>query len=358
MSEATGSRQLVQRGPVATTRRNVRTLFTSVTACGKAMTPAKLSQSTGIYQDEAHGSSSLINTCLRNTEVSSLLIPVHFRYIYVELRVFLLSRYLFQPHGCHLPPLDAHKAAACLSNKRLILIGDSLAWSQFESLACLLGPIAHSTNSSRLFDVKHFHKFEDSKYRGDLLLPDNASVHMRGMNRFDRERWPAWVNALGGMHKNDILLVNFGAHYTLGSLEDYKTEMQQVILGELRRLPCTVYWREYAPAHFGGPSGKFMHDYNLKTCAPAEVGETEYDRVAKRILVECGAACSHMRWLPIFGPSLARHGSHTGDHIPDKARGFWVRALHHDCRHFCLNVVDLWNQILFASMCSPASAQA
>lgn len=88
--------------------------------------------------------------------------------------MFLLSRYRFQPHGCHLPPLDAQKAAACLSNRRLILIGDSLAWSHFESLACLLGPMALSTNSSRLFDVKHFHKLRTRSTGGtcsSLAMP-------------------------------------------------------------------------------------------------------------------------------------------------------------------------------------------
>ena len=219
----------------------------------------------------------------------------------------------------------------------------------------MLSKIAVSANSSRIFDAQHFHKWQDSKYRGDMTLPGNASIHMRGMNKFDKQRWQAWAKDLGGLRSSDILVVNFGAHYTEGSMEDYQAEMQSLILGELRKLPCTVYWREYSPVHFGGPTGKFYHNISITACGPATLGETEYNEQTQRILNECGAACAHIRWLPIFGPSLARYGSHAGDHIPDKARGFWLHALHHDCRHFCLNVVDVWNQILFGMMCNPAS---
>ena len=219
----------------------------------------------------------------------------------------------------------------------------------------MLSWVAVSSNSKRVFDAQNFHKFEDSKYRGDLTLPYNATVHMRGMNKWDTKRWQAWVSELGGLGRSDILVVNFGAHYTEGTWEEYQSTMQEIILGELRKLPCTIYWREYSPVHFGGESGKFYHNISIDACVPAAKGETEYNRYTKNLIRKCGAACAHIKWLPIFGPSLARHGSHAGDHIPNKARGYWVRALHHDCRHFCLNVVDLWNQILFAMMCRPAS---
>ena len=270
----------------------------------------------------------------------------------------LLLRYRFVADGCQLPAFNARQVSKCLSNKRLILIGDSLMWSQFESLACMLSREAVSSQSYMLFDAKHFHKFEDSKYRGDMRLPNNASVHMRGMNKFDMNRWQAWVSELGGLRPEDVLVVNFGAHYTEGTVEEYQRTMREVILGVLRKLPCTVIWREYSPVHFGGPSGKFFHNITISACVPAAVGETEYNEYTVSLLRRCGAACAHIRWLPVFGPSLGRHGSHAGDHIPEKARGYWIHALHHDCRHFCLNVVNLWNQILFGMICSPASALA
>lgn len=113
----------------------------------------------------------------------------------------------------------------------------------------------------------------------------------------------------------------FGAHYTKGGLDDYKIQIRTV-MAELKRLPCPVCWREYAPAHFDGPSGRFQRDTSLNVCAHAEVGETEYNAVTRQLLRECGAACSHIRWLPIWDVYLPRHGSHAENHVPDKARGF------------------------------------
>lgn len=274
--------------------------------------------------------------------------------------ICLSFRFLFQPDSCTLHKYNGRQAAVCLRNKRLILIGDSMAWSQFESLACMLGPGAIAVNGTRMMDAKHFMQFQDSKYRGDLLLPGNASVHMRGINKFDDgARWRNWLRDLGGLSSTDVLVVNWGSHYTLhGSFEDYKQEMQRIILGELRQLPCQIYWREYSPTHFGGPSGKFTHDPNVKACAPAETGETEYNDWTRQVLANCEAACAHIRLLPIWGPSLGRFGSHAGDHIPEKNFGFWVKAVRHDCRHFCLNVLDVWNQILLNMMCSPAVVRA
>jgi hypothetical protein len=51
--------------------------------------------------------------------------------------------------------------------------------------------------------------------------------------------------------------------------------------------------------------------------------------------------------LPIFDLSLPRYDSHHGSfgrgRFDDKAT---------DCRHFCNNVVDVWNTVFFNMLCA------
>ena len=61
----------------------------------------------------------------------------------------------------------------------------------------------------------------------------------------------------------------------------------------------------------------------------------------------CGGPCAKIRVLPIFDLSLPRFDSHHGSfgrgRFDDKAT---------DCRHFCNNVVDVWNTVFFNMLCS------
>ena len=71
----------------------------------------------------------------------------------------------FLPQDCEFGTFTPQDAAACLGGSRkLLFIGDSLTWSQFESMACFLGPVTQQTKGTRLFDAANFVKFTHSKY--------------------------------------------------------------------------------------------------------------------------------------------------------------------------------------------------
>lgn len=55
---------------------------------------------------------------------------------------------VFQPHSCDLAPWDAAAFGQCVKGKRLIFIGDSTTRQQFQSLACLLGPVTAAAHGS------------------------------------------------------------------------------------------------------------------------------------------------------------------------------------------------------------------
>lgn len=65
----------------------------------------------------------------------------------------------------------------------------------------------------------------------------------------------------------------------------------------------------------------------------------------RNLLKTCGSECSNIHMLPIYHLSLAMHNSHHGSF----GRGRRDRAV--DCRHWCDNVLDVWNQVLYNELC-------
>lgn len=80
-------------------------------------------------------------------------------------------------------------------------------------------------------------------------------------------------------------------------------------------------------------------------CSPASVGEFWFREHVVSVLKECGEPCKNIRLLPIFDLTLARFDSHHGTFGRGKDTGYT------DCRHFCVNVVDWWNIVLYSMMC-------
>ena len=75
------------------------------------------------------------------------------------------------------------------------------------------------------------------------------------------------------------------------------------------------------------------------TCEAAPYGEYFYDTHIMRWLQACGAPCAHIHMLPVYHLSLPQHNSHHGSF----GRGTEARRI--DCRHYCSNVIDVWNQV-------------
>jgi hypothetical protein len=53
----------------------------------------------------------------------------------------------------------------------------------------------------------------------------------------------------------------------------------------------------------------------------------------------CKEDCAHIHMLPVYHLSLAAHNSHHGSY----GRGIEEGQI--DCRHYCANVIDTWNQV-------------
>ena len=72
--------------------------------------------------------------------------------------------------------------------------------------------------------------------------------------------------------------------------------------------------------------------------------------IIKYLRNECGPACGHIHVLPAYHLSLLAHDSHHGSY----GRGVADKRI--DCRHFCANVIDTWNQVSQRSASQAASS--
>ena len=70
----------------------------------------------------------------------------------------------FLPTDCEFREFTPQDAASCLGpGRKLLYIGDSMTYSQFESMACFLGPVTQQTIGTRIFDAANHANFTYSK---------------------------------------------------------------------------------------------------------------------------------------------------------------------------------------------------
>ncbi|CAL5226961.1 g9846 [Coccomyxa viridis] len=287
---------------------------------------------------------------------------------------------VFRPHACDLQPLDAGRFSQCLQGRRVIMIGDSTMRQMFQSLACILGdhiqsgfltPWEDATSShihipfdrEYLIDKKPGHPVY-KQYVGGFLLPNHTPVYLRSFGILNLTLWDDIMSEFMPLTSQDVIIAEFGAWYpsfdtatAIKSWTTFTTDMKQLFSERLRDLPATVLWRSYSPTHFGGELGSYKSTQevfglyidpltNLTTCQPASKGEYFFDtEIIQYLQDECGQACNHIHMLPIYHLSLLKHNSHHGSF------GTGVERKKIDCRHFCNNVVDVWNLVLYHKLC-------
>ncbi|KAK9916493.1 hypothetical protein WJX75_003317 [Coccomyxa subellipsoidea] len=284
-------------------------------------------------------------------------------------------RKVFKPHDCALHHFNPEHFEQCLAGRRIIIIGDSTMRQMFQSLACLMTPRIvggffmdwDKTNSSQTavpFEKEYTVRDEPNvnifkQNVGNFSLTNGASVHIRSFGIFNISLWDDVFAEFLPLTENDTIVVEFGAWYPrfntfqMGTpWARYVNDVQELFAQRLRNYKALVLWRAYGPTHFGGPTGTYTalveHLPDLPgqmTCEAAAYGEYYYDTHIMRWLQQCGPACAHIHMLPVYHLSLPRHNSHHGSF----GRGTENRRI--DCRHYCSNVIDVWNQVLYNKLC-------
>ncbi|CAK0787972.1 hypothetical protein CVIRNUC_011194 [Coccomyxa viridis] len=285
-------------------------------------------------------------------------------------------RKVFKPHACELHAWNASHFEECLAGRRIIIIGDSTMRQAFQSLACLLTDQilsgffvdwenANSSQTAIPFEREYMVRGEPgvSVFKqniGSFTLGNGAAVHIQSFGMFNMTLWDDVMAQFMPLTPRDIILVEFGAWYprfnTFKGQEpwmNFLADMRDLFELRLRKYHAQVLWRAYGPTHFGGPTGSYtameshLPDLPGQTrCEVASHGEYYYDtEIIKYLRNECGPACAHIHVLPVYHLSLLAHDSHHGSF----GRGVPEKRI--DCRHFCANVIDTWNQVLYNKLC-------
>lgn len=285
-------------------------------------------------------------------------------------------RKVFQPHNCDLHAMNGTHFAQCLKGQRIVIVGDSTMRQVFQSLACILHedvedgylvPWEDATANHTSVPAEKQYMARDSEQPimkqniGMFKLRNGAEVHLVSFGIFNLELWDDAMAKFLPMTKKDVLYVEFGAWYPRFAnwdmyrpWERYQKDVYELLDQRLRQMTTNILWRSYGPTHFGGPTGTFTGiAFDLPempkpdSCEPARYGEYYYDTEVMRYLkTKCmDGHCAHIHILPVYHLSLLAHSSHHGSF----GRGTDDRSI--DCRRYCANVIDTWNQVLYNKLC-------
>ena len=265
---------------------------------------------------------------------------------------------------CRIKPWEPLGFKECLGKRRLIFVGDSMTMQQAESLSYLLDLTSTWTHTDRSERKKGV-----SRHSIDAKTPDTGlEILARAVFysdeedgtplRFNKEAWEMMVQDFGGWQGNDILIVNFGAHY-MANVLDLRQDLEVLFYQVLLKIPSfnvTIFWRDYAPAHFQAfpdgeyPPSHFVKRANEPACVPhlmaPKTPSIVKHVVVDKIMEECGDPCRHqIRRLNVWGLLRNAWDQHKeGSHcFADE----WC-----DCRHYAIpGPMDYANVLLYNQLC-------
>lgn len=112
-----------------------------------------------------------------------------------------------------------------MKGRKIIMVGDSLTWQMYNSLACLLAPVTVH-GSRKDWDeaptkVRGEYKGREwpenrhilKQYWAELKLKNGAEVHVRCFGRYNSSLWDDVFAELPKLTERDVIIVNFGAWY-------------------------------------------------------------------------------------------------------------------------------------------------
>jgi len=283
-----------------------------------------------------------------------------------ETRLRRIARLVLDTRGhCRLAEWDPMNFENCLAGRRIIIVGDSMSVQMTESLSYMLnlkdGWKREDGHAPELGKCRHC---IDAVTSNGLHIIGRAMFHSDSDDKtplkFGIDAWNAMVLSIGGWKEGDILVVNFGAHY-MPNLMDLRIDLKILFYDALAKIPSdkvTIFWREYAPAHFQAfPDGEYPPSHMVKfkgelACVPHLSGHYTQSIVQHHvqwIMDECGSYCAHIRRIPVWDLLRNAWDQHTeGSHCFDDE---WC-----DCRHYAIpGPMEYANILLYNQICiSPA----